>query len=111
MRSTYNATQFLRIFAGKEATKEQLDMLLGNRHFDLSERPHSDNMPGRGVRANEDDDDDDGDEYSMNPRSTETSESTIRVNFYFNVFFLSFYNYKLNALRLEQVLLFNLHLS
>lgn len=72
MRSTYNATQFLRIFAGKEATKEQLDMLLGNRHFDLSERPHSDNMPGRGVRANEDDDDDDDDEYSMNPRSTET---------------------------------------
>lgn len=94
MRSTYNATQFLRIFAGKEATKEQLDMLLGNRDFDLSERPHSDNMPGRGVRKIEDDDD----EYSMNPRATETSESTIRVNFYFNVFFfLYFYNYKLQC--------------
>lgn len=102
MRSTYNATQFLRIFAGKEATKEQLDMLLGNRHFDLSERPHSDNMPGRGVRANEDDDDDDG--YSMNPRSTETSESTIRVNFYFNVFFLFIYTtISCNAFRLGQV--------
>lgn len=68
MRSTYNATQFLRIFAGKEATVEQLDMLLGNRRFHESERPHSDNTPGRNVRENGDDDG----EFVMSSRSTET---------------------------------------